>query len=675
MTMIAFLGYGASAIGYAFLLLLLLTVRKSGVAKYLLILATIATCLWSLSPFFYATISVQNILFFDSLKQVFWLLFVASCLKENFTNITQILKLKETWMILTFPLVALILPLVMPVDITLQYLLQIIIALQVLVLLEVIYRQAGNDRWALKQLVLYLGATNLFEFVTYANALMIEQMDMTYIFARGYIYAALIPLLVLSIRRVKYWGVEIYVSREVVLHSSLLLVAGGYLFIMAMVGYAIKYVGGSWDGPVQIVLIFLSLALLVTVFLSNSFRTKIKVFITKHFFANQFDYRIEWLKLTRALEDKEGPGGNVYLSALRGWLQALDYQSGFLLKYNDGHLQQLAELDCASFTDDDTALMLAFSRYFEQKNWIIDIGELRTKPFVYEGLKVNHALLNQASFELVVPIYKGDKYWGLVALGGSDNTSKRLNWELRDYLSAVSAQISNFLFHHEAAKEVAENAQFAAFTRMSSFVLHDLKNVLAQISLILCNAEQHKDNPEFIDDTFETLGHTKARMEKMLRQLSDKHAAPQDNQSLCTVSDCVQGVVDGRCSGYSPKPRVHIISETEVVLDQDKFSNVLYHLISNAQQAAADKGTVDITLEKSENGQYMLIIIADTGLGMSQTFIQDRLFKPFDTTKGNAGMGIGAYDAKTFMEKIGGHLQVKSEPKVGSTFTLWVPTN
>jgi len=250
-----------------------------------------------------------------------------------------------------------------------------------------------------------------------------------------------------------------------------------------------------------------------------------------------------------------------------------------------------------------------------------------------------------------------------------------LNWELRDYLSAVSAQVSNFLFHHEAAKEVAENAQFAAFTRMSAFVLHDLKNVLAQISLILCNAEQHKDNPEFIDDTFETLGHTKARMEKMLRQLSDKNATPQDNQSLCIVSDCVQGVVDGRCSGYSPKPSVHIISETEVVLEQDKFSNVLYHLISNAQQAAADKGTVDITLEKSENGQYMLIIIADTGLGMSQTFIQERLFKPFDTTKGNAGMGIGAYDAKIFMEKIGGHLEVKSKPNVGSTFTLWVPTN
>lgn len=673
--MIAVLGYGISAVGYALLVLLLLTVRKSGLAKYLLILATAATCLWSLAPFISTPLSVEKLLFFDSLKQIFWLLFVASCLKNSFTNITQVLKLKETWLILTLPLVALVLPLFMSVDLIWQYLLQIIIALQVLVLLEVIYRQAGEDRWALKPFVLYLGATNLFEFVTYANALMIEQLDMTYIAARGFIYAALIPFLVLAIRRVKHWGVEIYISREVVLHSSLLLVAGGYLFVMALLGYAIKYFGGRWDSTVQIVLIFLSLALLITLFLSNSFRTKIKVFITKHFFANQFDYRIEWLKLTRSLEGKEGASSNVYLSALHGLLQAIDYQSGFLLKYKDGHIQHLAELEFATLTDEEMELMLAFSHYFEQKNWIIDIGELRTKPFVYEGLKVNHALLNQASFQLVVPIYKGEKYWGLAGLRGSNNTGKRLNWELRDYLSVVSAQVSNFLFHHEAAEELAENAQFAAFTRMSAFVLHDLKNVLAQIDLILCNAEQHKDNPEFIDDTFETLGHTKARMEKMLHQLSDKSAMQQDSQRLCTLSDCIQKVVDGRCSGYDPKPSVHIISETDVVLEQDKFSNVLYHLISNAQQATADDGKVDITLEKSENGQYMLINIADTGLGMSQSFIKERLFKPFDTTKGNAGMGIGAHDAKAFMEKIGGHLQVKSQQDVGSTFTLWVPTN
>ncbi|MFT4938366.1 MAG: putative PEP-CTERM system histidine kinase [Paraglaciecola sp.] len=673
--MMAVWGYAVSAAGYALLLLLLLTVRKSGLAKYLLILATAATFLWSLSPFILGTMSAQELIFFDNIKQIFWLLFLASCLKDNFTNLIQVLRRKETWLILFLPALGVILPLFSGIPLNWLYMLQTLIALQVLVILEQMYRQAGDSRWALKPLVLYLGAINLFEFVTFANALMVEQIDMTYIAARGFIYSALIPLLVLAIRRAKQWGVEIYISRDVVLHSSLLLVAGGYLCVMALIGYGVKYYGGEWDTRVQVVLIFLSLALLVTVFLSNSFRTKIRVFITKHFFANQFDYRQEWLKLTRSLESNNNTHGNVYLTALEGFLKAIDYQSGFLIQIDNGNIKHLAEVDFSGLSDGEIDIVIALGRYCKQKNWIVDIEELRTKPSVYEGLKVNHALLNQASFQLIVPIYREDKFWGIAGLKGSENTGKTLNWELRDYLTAVTAQIANFLFHHEAAEELAENAQFAAFTRMSAFVLHDLKNVLAQIDLILCNSEQHKDNPEFIDDTFETLHHTKARMEKMLYQLTDKNAPQYSSQRLCTLSKCIQQVVGERCAGQLPKPKIHIFSETDVVLEQDKFSNVLYHIISNAQQATADDGNVDISVEQSIDERYMLVIISDDGVGMSSEFIQNRLFKPFDTTKGNAGMGIGAYDAKAFLEKIGGQLQVKSSENEGSTFTMYIPAN
>jgi signal transduction histidine kinase len=71
----------------------------------------------------------------------------------------------------------------------------------------------------------------------------------------------------------------------------------------------------------------------------------------------------------------------------------------------------------------------------------------------------------------------------------------------------------------------------------------------------------------------------------------------------------------------------------------------------------------------------MLVIISDNGEGMSSEFIKTRLFKPFDTTKGNAGMGIGAHDAKAFLEKIGGQLLVESCVNEGSTFTMYIPAN
>ncbi|MEP1447530.1 MAG: XrtA/PEP-CTERM system histidine kinase PrsK [Paraglaciecola sp.] len=672
--MIATVGYAISTIGYAFLLLLLLTVRKSGLAKYLLILATGATCLWSVAPFMFAQLPVERLLLFDNLKSFFWLLFLATCLKDKFTNIIEVLSRKETWFILSLPITAIAMPYLGVDKESWKFLLQTVIALEVLVLLEVIYRQAGENRWALKPLILYLAVISVFEFVTFANALMVEQIHINYIAARGYIYSAMIPFLVLAIRRVENWGVEIYISRDVVMHSTLLMVAGGYLFIMALLGYAVKYLGGEWGATIQVVLIALSLALLVTLFLSMSFRTKIKVFITKHFFANQFDYRYEWLKLTHFLNTKESED-NVYETALRGLTQAIDYQTGCLIQVQNGELRVLANIDKSQLNEDEHAVLLEFAGFFNNKNWIIDVEELRTQPYVYEELKVNHGLLNGVSFQLAVPIYDDEEFWGMVVMQGSDNTSKKLNWELRDYLTAVNAQISNFLFHHRAAQELAENAQFAAFTRMSAFIVHDLKNVLAQIDLILSNAEQHKHNPEFIEDTFETLEHTKARMDKMLYQLTEKNALQDGADSLVSLYECVQQVVDQRCGSYLPAPKVQVDSEVPVVLDKDKFSNVIYHLVSNAQQATDDNGRVEIDIELSVDEKHMLINIVDTGCGMSEDFINRRLFKPFDTTKGNAGMGIGAFDAKAFLEKIGGQLLVQSKQQQGTTFTLRIPTS
>ena len=187
--MIATVGYAISAIGYAFLLLLLLTVRKSGLAKYLLILATGATCLWSIAPFIFASLSVEKLLLFDNIKSLFWLLFLASCLKDNFTNIIEVLSRKETWLILALPITAMALPYLGIDKESWMFLLQTIIALEVLVLLEIIYRQAGDNRWALKPLIVYLAVISVFEFVTFANALMVEQIHINYIAARGYIYS------------------------------------------------------------------------------------------------------------------------------------------------------------------------------------------------------------------------------------------------------------------------------------------------------------------------------------------------------------------------------------------------------------------------------------------------------------------------------------------------------
>jgi putative PEP-CTERM system histidine kinase len=198
---------------------------------------------------------------------------------------------------------------------------------------------------------------------------------------------------------------------------------------------------------------------------------------------------------------------------------------------------------------------------------------------------------------------------------------------------------------------------------------------MAQIDLILANAQQHKANPEFIDDTFETLEYTKSRMDKMLKQLTEKKVSPAQRQLKINIEEILLKVVEQRCQGLQPLPVVDCDADLLVQIDTEKFSNVMYHIISNAQQATKDDGSVVITASKvNTNGRdYIGVKVTDTGEGMSADFIENRLFKPFDTTKGNAGMGIGAYDAKNYIEEINGLITVDSETNKGTTFTLSIP--
>jgi putative PEP-CTERM system histidine kinase len=677
--MFADLGYAVAALGYFALLLLIFTGRKAGIAKYLLVAATLTTCLWAVSNIRLLGWQTHISHFFvaDAVRQWVWVLFLAACLRSDFSSFKQIILRPITLSLLVLPTVAIIAGATSALPYLWQYSLHTLIALQMLIVLELVYRQAGEQKWAYKPLVLFLGALSLFDFVTYANATMINQIGENYVYARGYIFVALLPFLILAIRRISYWGVAIFVSRDVVLHSTLLLVAGGYLFLMALVGYLVKFLGGSWSYPVQFVLIGVSLILLLSVFLSHNFRTKTKVFITKHFYANQFDYRVEWVKLTEILSEQQESLNEVYQTSLSGMLQAVEYESGVLLKLNKNGWQQVAKINGGENREYDVVKMQILQSFFERKTWIIDIGELRVKPHQYEELSAKSDFMDSFDYQLIVPIFRQEKLWGMVLLDAESEHVKSLNWELRDYINAVTAQVSNYIFQFEDAQILAENAQFAAFSRMSAFVLHDLKNVMAQIDLILANAKQHKSNPEFIDDTFETLEHTKSRMDNMLKQLTEKETnqRPRQRQFQSDIGSILHSVVEQRCQGFLPLPTVECESSLLVQIDAEKFANVMYHLISNAQQATKDVGTVVINAsEFNQNNQdYVVVRVIDTGEGMSAEFIETRLFKPFDTTKGNAGMGIGAYDAKNYIEEIGGIISVESEIDQGTVFTLSIP--
>jgi putative PEP-CTERM system histidine kinase len=673
--MVSFIGYGLSAVGCAILFLLLLTVRRGGAPKFVLAMTALVMAVSSAIQALFSLELLGTVLYavLESARYLAWLAFLTFCIlgiqhKEPRSAFYKVIQI-------CFPPILIIASQFLLSDRANYafYMLSTLISLEVLVLLEAIYRQSNTKRWAYKPLIIYLSVTALFDFVLYANALMVQEVHPTLWLARGYVNFTLLPFIVLSVKRVKDWNIDIYVSREVVMHSSILLVAGAYLCLMALVGYGINYWGGEWNSVVLVIIASLSAVIVLTLFLSEKVRSNIRVFITKHFFANQYDYREEWLKLTDQLTSS-GDELSFYDASLRAASNAINYDRGWLVKLQENkQFKTVALLGGAALNDNDLNVLQNLRDYIETGHWIIDLDELLSEPHKYPNLHVEPQMYKQCSFQFIIPVVSNGKLWGLIALVNTSDQNVALNWELRDYLSVVSNQVGQYIFQNEGALELAENAQFSAFNRMSAFVVHDLKNILAQVGLILKNAEQHKGNPEFIEDTFETLEHTQARMQKMLRQLTEKESKEADTTTI-NLKALIEKLIDTKCANQTPVPVLSAAPEINLSIDADKLSSVLYHLIDNAQQATPAQGHVEV-LVSVEADDSICIKISDTGCGMSQEFIHTRLFKPFDTTKGNAGMGIGAYDAKMFIERIGGQLLVDSEVDKGTTFTFILPNN
>lgn len=659
------IGFALAALAYGILSLLILTTRTNNVPKQLLLAFTVSSLLWA---FWYATTlatpyaePISKVL--EWLRQLLLILFLLAALQPQ-SGITQFLLKPHTLLTLLLGVIWLSFALLLPASNSLLYTGSLAFCVVQLALLEALYRKASDaEKWQYKPLIIALGAAAVFDFVLLAESALFARVDIQLWQARGFVFALLVPVLTLSIRRITVWEIKVYISRDVVLQSTLVLAAGLYLCLLALTGFYLRYVGGSWSELLQTSFIVLGFVLMLLLLLSATVRRKVKVFIEKHFFANRFDYREQWLKLTQGLRQVDLNQASRFQQILGVWLDSIHYQQGALLQFQTPtQIKVLALQQRPALTETELTLLERYYQQHQNDAWQLDLSE---SDELTTGLDQA-----ELKFQLLLPIRTKDQLWGVCLMQANAGQQLKLNWELRDYLSVVSEQIAALLQLIQHSDKLSENAQFAAFSRMSAFVVHDLKNVKAQLDLLLRNAVKHKHNPEFIEDSFTTLAAMQHRLDHMLSQLTSKQSPTHALRSF-TVASLLEQVISQRCANKLPTPELIVKQDASLTLDKERFANIIFHLLDNAQHATADDGQIRIILDAS--AEQLKIEISDTGSGMTADFIEHRLFKPFDTTKGNAGMGIGVYDAKTFIEQAGGSIKVQSQPGLGTTFQLKLP--
>jgi putative PEP-CTERM system histidine kinase len=303
-----------------------------------------------------------------------------------------------------------------------------------------------------------------------------------------------------------------------------------------------------------------------------------------------------------------------------------------------------------------------------RREWVADLAEYRQDRDAYEQLELPDWLVSQNEWRLIVPVLLRDRLLGIMLLRNPPSGFE-LTFEDRDLLKTVARHVATHLAQFDSERRLAESRQFEAYSRLSAFLMHDLKNSVAQLNLVVTNAARHKSNPAFIDDAVETVANTASRMTRLIEQLQRGEANGRGER--VALESAARTAVQ-RSQGREPRPALIVEhAGLDVSANEERLVNVLEHLIRNAQDATPGSGRV--TIKVASRGRTAVVDVNDTGQGMSAEFIRERLFRPFDSTKGARGMGIGAYQAREYARALGGDVEVESTPGQGTVFRIILP--
>lgn len=448
-------------------------------------------------------------------------------------------------------------------------------------------------------------------------------------------------------------------SRTAVWRTIASLAVLTYAGLTALAANAAEASFGAHGRLAQTAVIFGATAALLTLASTSWLRAWARVKVAKHLFRHRYDYRVEWQRFTATLGSPGEGAEPLPVRVVRAVAELTDSPAGLLLAAEGDVLTPAAAWNWSDAPDadgGDLARLLASGR----------IVALRRPESDEETAAVPPALARDDRAWVVVPLLHGDALTGAIVLARPP-LDRQLDWEDLDLLRVAGRQAASYLAEHHAHAALAEAARFGEFNRRFAFLLHDIKNVASQLSLVARNAERHADNPEFRADMVATLRDGAERMTALLARLGEHDASRPEPAQPVDLAALARRVARSRRAQH----RLEVTAETAAVAEAQpgRLEQVLGHLVQNAVDAGGNE-PVRVVVRRA--GDRVAMDVIDRGTGMTPAFLQGELFRPFSSTKAG-GFGIGAYEARELVRRMGGEIRVESRPGEGSTFTVLLP--
>ncbi|WP_374525100.1 XrtA/PEP-CTERM system histidine kinase PrsK [Sphingopyxis sp.] len=469
-------------------------------------------------------------------------------------------------------------------------------------------------------------------------------------------------------------------SRTAATRTMILIGAAIYLILISLAGAVARLVGGDYGDLAQGLFLIGALGTGGVLLLSGRMRAWLSVMVSKHVFEHRYDYRAEWMRFTATLGQGggqgEGRGGalddsddrNLHRRVARA-LAELTGSSGALLMLPDvqGMFRVAERWHWPAGVEQGAALPLRSSFMLQETRHIVDLdAERRGQGQAGEDLAIPDWLLADPRAWVVVPVLYFQRMIAVAVLQRPP-VSRPLDWEDLDVLRIAGQQAASYLAESQSQAALSEAKRFDEFNRRFAFIMHDIKNLASQLSLLARNAERHADKPEFRTDMVQTLKISAGRLSDLLVRLS-----PRERRAADAARTLVEPLLKDVAAEVRTRRALFVGCQAGLAAwgDPASIRQIVQHLVANAIDASpADTPVQLIAVAEHER---VRIDVIDQGAGMSRAFIREDLFKPFVSTK-EGGFGLGAFEALQLAQAMGGAIDVASEPGQGSAFTLWLP--
>jgi putative PEP-CTERM system histidine kinase len=516
-----------------------------------------------------------------------------------------------------------------------------------------------------------IGGQFAFDLFLYSQAQLLGSVDGGAWAVRGLVVSLLLVPFTIGAWRVPATGARVFVSRHVVFYSTTFVAVGIYLCFMALGGYYVRGYAGRWGAALQVTFLAGAAAILAFLLLSQSPWRRLRVFISTHFYRNKYDYRVEWMRFVQTLSAADEP--DIHRTVVRAVAQIFASGGGMLfLRDEETHCFSLratwpesydGQVDCGAIHEAES-----LPTFLRERQWVVDLREFCERPRTYGALQIPRWLDPGGPWRVITPLLVGNALFGFIILRSPPDPFV-MNFEDRDLLKTVGRNVAVQLAQHRADEKLAESRQFDAYNRFAAFVMHDLKNAVAQLQLLVANAARHRSNPVFVDDAIGTIQNTAGRMTRLIEQLQSRDV--QATAREVDISAVARAAV-ARSAVRQPVVRLQgEEGELPVSADPERLGAVIDHVIRNAQEATPAHAAVALRIDAVGGEAHIHVI--DEGAGMDAEFMRHRLFRPFDSTKGSKGMGIGAYQAREYARWLGGDVEVQSTPGKGTDFCIRLP--